>query len=110
MPEEKNCWFQLANIPQKELTPFALQAISILPQNQVWRPPNKIRGKVIGLAKHDNKLLVFEVHDDQGNLKGWCDIATFFCRLRTHAICLLQFLSYSSGERYPKKEWALCLL
>lgn len=74
LPEEENCWFELANIPQKELTPFALQAISILPQNQVWRPPNKIRGKVIGLAKHDNKLLVFEVLDDQGNLKGWCPI------------------------------------
>ena len=58
----------------KESGPFALQAISILPQNQVWRPPNKIRAKVIGLAKHDNKLLVFEVLDDQGNLKGWCPI------------------------------------
>ena len=74
LPEEENCWFELANIPQKELTPFALQAISILPQNQVWRPPNKIRGKVMGLAKHNNKLLVFEVLDDQGNLKGWCPI------------------------------------
>lgn len=74
LPEEENDWFELANIPQKELTPFALQAIPILPQNQVWRPPNKIRGKVIGLAKHDNKLLVFEVLDDQGNLKGWCPI------------------------------------
>jgi ADP-ribose pyrophosphatase YjhB (NUDIX family) len=74
LPEEENYWFELANIPQKELTPFALHAISILPQNQVWRPPNRIRGKVIGLAKHDNKLLVFEVLDDQGNLKGWCPI------------------------------------
>jgi 8-oxo-dGTP diphosphatase len=73
-PEEENYWFELANIPHKELTPFALQAISILPQNQVWRPPNRIRGKVIGLAKHDNKLLVFEVLDDQGSLKGWCPI------------------------------------
>lgn len=27
---------------------------------------------MIGLAKHDNKLLVFEVLDDQGNLKGCC--------------------------------------
>ena len=38
------------------------------------------------------------------------DIVTFFFRPRTHIISLLQFLSNSSGERYPKKEWALCLL
>ena len=74
IPEEENYWFELANIPEKELTPFALQAISRLPQNQLWRPPQKIRGKAIGLAKHDSKLLVFEVLDDQGNLKGWCPI------------------------------------
>lgn len=74
LPEEENYWFELANIPQEKLTSFALKVIPILPQNQVWRPPNKIRGKVIGLAKHNSKLLVFEVLDDQGNLKGWCPI------------------------------------
>lgn len=74
MPEEAYDWFELASIPKEKLTPFALHAISLLPKNETWRPPNKIRGKVIGLAKNDNKLLVFEVLNDQGNLKGWCPI------------------------------------
>lgn len=74
IPEEENHWFTLTHIPKEILTPFALHAISILPQNETWRPSNKIRGKVIGLAKHNNKLLVCEVLDDYGNLKGWCPI------------------------------------
>ena len=56
------------------LTPFALHAISDVPTTQTWRPHNKIRGKVIGLAKHENCLLVCEVLDDHGKLKGWCPI------------------------------------
>lgn len=74
LPEEENHWFKLINIPKEKLTPFALHAISILPQNEAWRPLNKVRGKAIGLVKHDNKLLVFEVLDDYGKLKGWCPI------------------------------------
>jgi hypothetical protein len=38
------------------------------------------------------------------------DLATFFCRLGTHIANLFQLRSYSSGEQYPKKECALCLL
>ncbi|MFI5342892.1 MAG: NUDIX hydrolase [Chlamydiales bacterium] len=56
----------------EELTPFAYNAISSLPKDQVWRPKNKIRGKAIGLAKHENRLLVCEVLNDDGVLKGWC--------------------------------------
>ena len=40
----------------------------------IWRPPNSIRPKVIGIAQHQNNLLVCEVLDDQGNLKGWCPL------------------------------------
>lgn len=44
-------------------------------QNQcVWRPPNTIRAKVIGIAKQADHLLVCEVLNDDGQLKGWCPI------------------------------------
>ena len=39
-----------------------------------WRPLNSIRGKAIGLAFHDNHVLVCEVLDDNGKLKGWCPV------------------------------------
>ena len=44
------------------------------PTNKTWRLNNTIRGKVIGLAKHENRLLVCEVLNDDGVLKGWCPI------------------------------------
>ena len=58
-----------------------LQAKNQVPDDEVegmnqegWRPQNSIRGKVIGLAKHKNRLLVCEVLNDEGVLKGWCPL------------------------------------
>ncbi|WP_052354928.1 NUDIX domain-containing protein [Candidatus Protochlamydia sp. R18] len=73
-PEEENRWASLNNITHQELTPFARHAIANLPTNKTWRPNNSIRGKVIGLAKHENRLLVCEVLNDDGVLKGWSPI------------------------------------
>lgn len=39
-----------------------------------WRPQSSIRVKAIGLAKDKNRLLVFEVLNDEGTLKGWCPL------------------------------------
>ncbi len=39
-----------------------------------WRPNLAIRGKSIGIATHSNRILVCEVLDDSGNLKGWCPV------------------------------------
>jgi 8-oxo-dGTP pyrophosphatase MutT (NUDIX family) len=39
-----------------------------------WRPLDIIRAKVIGIALHENRLLVCEVLNDQGILKGWCPL------------------------------------
>lgn len=72
-PQEVNQWFSLSNINNNELTPFAQHAIVNF-ANQTWRPHNRIRGKVIGLAIHENSLLVCEVLKDDGHLKGWCPI------------------------------------
>lgn len=44
------------------------------PQGISWRPIETIRPKVIGIAKKEGRLLVCEVLDDQGNLKGWCPL------------------------------------
>lgn len=49
------------------LQPQALSDIS-------WRPPENIRPKVIGIAKKDDCLLVCEVLNDYGELKGWCPL------------------------------------
>ncbi|MBA3662571.1 MAG: NUDIX domain-containing protein [Gammaproteobacteria bacterium] len=43
-------------------------------QGIVWRPINTIRPKVIGIAKQEDRLLVCEVLNDQGELKGWCPL------------------------------------
>ena len=43
-------------------------------QANIWRPIDSIRAKVIGIAKCENRLLVCEVLDDQGALKGWCPL------------------------------------
>lgn len=43
-------------------------------KTSVWRPNASIRAKVIGIVKYKNKLLVCEVLDDEGNLKGWCPL------------------------------------
>jgi 8-oxo-dGTP pyrophosphatase MutT (NUDIX family) len=40
----------------------------------VWRPPDAIRPKVIGIAKQEDRLLVCEVLNDRGELKGWCPL------------------------------------
>ena len=74
IPEEENHWASLNNLNLDELTPFTKHAVNSLPKNQGWRPQKSIRGKVIGLAKHENQLLVFEVLDDEGALKGWCPL------------------------------------
>ncbi len=44
------------------------------PKANTWRPISNIRGKVIGVAIHENRLLVCEVLDDEGILKGWCPL------------------------------------
>ncbi|PDV86278.1 DNA mismatch repair protein MutT [Rhizobium sp. H4] len=36
----------------------------------VWRPPQQIRVKVIGLAWRQDRLLAAEVEDDGGRIKG----------------------------------------
>ncbi|MFS8147508.1 NUDIX hydrolase [Rhizobium sp. BR 249] len=36
----------------------------------VWRPPQQIRVKVIGLAWREDRLLAAEVEDDRGLIKG----------------------------------------
>ena len=36
----------------------------------VWRPPQEIRVKVLGLVWRKEQLLLFEVEDDQGRVKG----------------------------------------
>jgi ADP-ribose pyrophosphatase YjhB (NUDIX family) len=37
----------------------------------MWRPDNTIRGKAIGIAQYEERLLVCEVLDDEGTVKGW---------------------------------------
>lgn len=74
MPEEENRWATLSTLQIEELTPFAKDAVVFLAKDKGWRPQNSIRGKVIGLAKHKGRLLVCEVLNDQGMLKGWCPL------------------------------------
>jgi ADP-ribose pyrophosphatase YjhB (NUDIX family) len=74
VPEEENRWAKLSDLHLNELTPLAKQAVTLLPKNHGWRPQNSIRGKVIGLAKHKGRLLVCEVLNDEGVLKGWCPL------------------------------------
>lgn len=70
-PEEENRWVTLSDLHSNELTPLAKQGVAYLPKDHGWRPQNSIRGKAIGLAKHKDRLLVCEVLNDQGILKGW---------------------------------------
>ncbi|MCX6987278.1 MAG: NUDIX domain-containing protein [Chlamydiae bacterium] len=72
--EEENRWVPIQHVKIEELTPFAKHAISNLPRDRGWRPQNRIRGKVIGFAKHKDRLLVCEVLNDDGVLKGWCPL------------------------------------
>jgi 8-oxo-dGTP pyrophosphatase MutT (NUDIX family) len=37
----------------------------------IWRPPQEIRVKVIGLSFRGNDLLAAEVEDDRGHVKGY---------------------------------------
>lgn len=74
IPEEENRWAMLSTLQIEELTPFAKDAVVSLAKDKGWRPQNSIRGKVIGLAKHKDRLLVCEVLNDQGMLKGWCPL------------------------------------
>lgn len=74
MPEEENRWVNLRDLDSDELTPLAKQAVAHLLKDHGWRPQNSIRGKVIGLAKHKDRLLVCEVLNDEGVLKGWCPL------------------------------------
>ncbi len=70
-PEEESQWTPLNSITSDELTPFAREAVSYLLNSQSWRPTNTIRGKAIGIAKQNNRILVCEVLNDEGVLKGW---------------------------------------
>ena len=74
MPEEENRWAMLSSLQTEELTPFARHAVVALAPGKGWRPQNSIRGKIIGLAKHKTRLLVCEVLNDEGILKGWCPL------------------------------------
>jgi ADP-ribose pyrophosphatase YjhB (NUDIX family) len=53
---------------------MVVQSDSPAEQNQSWRPPGAIRAKVIAVARHDNRMLVCEVLDDAGTVKGWCPL------------------------------------
>jgi 8-oxo-dGTP pyrophosphatase MutT (NUDIX family) len=44
------------------------------PQDITWRPIDSVRPKVIGIAMKENHLLVCEVLNDYGVLKGWCPL------------------------------------
>jgi ADP-ribose pyrophosphatase YjhB (NUDIX family) len=70
-PQEKSRWTALNNGIFNELTPFAREAVSSLLKSQSWRPISTIRGKAIGIAKQNNRILVCEVLNDKGVLKGW---------------------------------------
>lgn len=70
-PQEESQWIALDSITFNELTPFAREAVSYLLMRQSWRPTNTIRGKAIGIAKQNNRILVSEVLNDEGILKGW---------------------------------------
>lgn len=74
VPEEVQRWVCLHEIVENELTPFAKQTVAELNKRRSWRPNKSIRGKVIAIAEHDGKLLVAEVLDDKGELKGWCPL------------------------------------
>ncbi len=74
LPEEENRWAILSSLQTEELTPFAKHAVVSLTKDKGWRPQNSIRGKVIGLAKDKDRLLVCEVLNDDGALKGWCPL------------------------------------
>ena len=58
------------------------------PDKATWRPSNTIRAKVIGIAKQEDRLLVCEVLNDQGQLKGWCPLGggIEFCETGEHAL------------------------
>jgi 8-oxo-dGTP pyrophosphatase MutT (NUDIX family) len=49
----------------------ALHPAEPVKEGVVWRPPDNIRAKVIGIAQHETRLLVCEVLNDHGILKGW---------------------------------------
>ena len=70
-PEEESRWIALNSVVFDELTPFTKEAISYLLKSQSWRPTSTIRGKVIGIAKQNNRILVCEVLNDERVLKGW---------------------------------------
>lgn len=74
--EEEARWIAFADLKQEELTPFARDILPIIsPTNPlVWRPSRNIRAKVIGIVKHQNRLLVCEVRNDESVLKGWCPL------------------------------------
>jgi ADP-ribose pyrophosphatase YjhB (NUDIX family) len=72
VPQEEKRWVSLKEIAQAELTPFARHAISNHIKEPTWRPSYSIQGKVVGLAKHEGRLLVCEVLNDDGIVKGWC--------------------------------------
>lgn len=75
-PEEEVRWVDPSKLKEEELTPFAKEAVQkLIPlQSKTWRPKNGIRAKTIGIAKQHDKILVCEVLDDQGMLKGWCPL------------------------------------
>lgn len=64
-PKEENHWAMLSGLQAEELTPFAKHAVASLAKDKGWRPQNSIRGKVIGLAKHKDRLLVCEDLNDE---------------------------------------------
>lgn len=69
-PEENFKWVKIDFLLENELTPFARDILSTMKKPK-WRPQEKLRGKAIGIAIHDKSLLVIEVLDDHGKVKGW---------------------------------------
>jgi len=73
IPDEQERWVAVDKVSQEELTPFAAYAVQML-LAATWRPHKRIRTKVIGIAKHNEKILMCEVLDDKCSLKGWCPL------------------------------------
>jgi ADP-ribose pyrophosphatase YjhB (NUDIX family) len=57
-------------------------------RSQIWRPPPRIRAKVIAVARYEERLLLCEVLDDFGLVAGWCPLGgeIEFCEPAEHAL------------------------
>ncbi len=87
--QEEYQWLPVNNLDTQHLTPLARDAVSFLLQHQSWRPNDKIRGKAVAIVKKDDCILVCEVRDDHGSLKGWVPPGggIEFCETAQETLC-----------------------